>query len=601
VKVSYQMLTGEQKLDQDDLNRIPEIIRCLLSASKNIKLYPLESKAISVTINQLLEALRSILSRRPVLTLAQVSNSLLVNGIRVDTSETRVLAEGFMKFLNSIMLSSLTFVDRLSADELRIFIGALGQLPATGFDNKFWVHFAREHEITNILFDQILYESGVTPTLAPYDMDQVAEESSEDFWVVQMAGPVAEELSDAFFNEMPGRVNDLLNKGDDQQILKLIRWFFQGFHNRPSLTREKIVESCRRLLESLSLAFQHRLAKILSDPLLVALAEETDPNILRQIAFVLYQMSTQLIQFAEYPLASRILLNLHSRHRKLVAGKDPHAQRLESILDRKLDPTTQKLLVNDLKSSEPSLQRSAAQLLGSLGQVTVPLLIDIIKKEEDLRVRQIAASLLGEMGQEAAELLKRELVLEGTPSEKIRILEVVDTVSRDLKNELAFALDNETPGIRQATFQLAERLNNNQVVELLLDYVKNENVDLAVEAIGCLGKLKPLAAVEVLISLIDSTHDTKRLVAFCQALGKIGDPACIDPLTKLLRQKRSFFHRKRRSPQVRAMAAFALAQIPHPRSAEVLAAYIDDRNPRVKEIAKTLVNSTEFPPTQETK
>ena len=33
-KVTFQVLTGEQQLDQDDLNRIPEIIRCLVSASK---------------------------------------------------------------------------------------------------------------------------------------------------------------------------------------------------------------------------------------------------------------------------------------------------------------------------------------------------------------------------------------------------------------------------------------------------------------------------------------------------------------------------------------------------------------------------------------
>lgn len=598
-KVSYQMLTGEQKLDQDDLNRIPEIIRCLLSASKNIKLYPLGSKAISGTIDQLMGALRSVLTRRSVLTLAQVSHSLLVNGERVDTSEIKTLAESFMKFLNSIMLSSITFMDRLSANELRTFIGALSQLPPTGLDSKFWTRFAKEQEFSTILFDQILYESRVTPTLAGYDQDQVIEEPSEEYWIVQISAPVAEELVDAFFKEMPSRVNDLLIKGDEKQILQMVRRLFHGFQNRPSPTREKIIESCRRLLESLTLAFQHHFAKILSDPLLVAFSEEKDPNILRQIAFLLYHIATNLIQFAEYPLSSRILLNLHGRHQKLLATKDPHAQRLATILDRKLDPTTQKLLVGDLKSSESSRQQNAAQLLGSLGQVTIPLLIDTIKKEEDFRVRQIAASLLGEMGPEVAELLKRELILEGTTEERIRILEVIDTVTRDLKTELAFAMSEETPEVRQTAFQLAERLNNSQAVELLLDYAKSQNADLAAEAIECLGKLKPLAAVEVLVSLLKTTHDTKRLIACCQALGQIADPACIEPLTKILKRKGSFFHRKRRSSQVRATAAFALSQISHPRVVEVLTEFVDDRDPRVKEIAQNRVNATQSPSTQE--
>jgi hypothetical protein len=69
---------------QDVLRVIPEILRSLLSASKNIKLYPLESKAISVPLEQLLEAIRGILSRRQALTLANVSHSLVVNGIRIN-------------------------------------------------------------------------------------------------------------------------------------------------------------------------------------------------------------------------------------------------------------------------------------------------------------------------------------------------------------------------------------------------------------------------------------------------------------------------------------------------------------------------------------
>jgi HEAT repeat protein len=53
-----------------------------------------------------------------------------------------------------------------------------------------------------------------------------------------------------------------------------------------------------------------------------------------------------------------------------------------------------------------------------------------------------------------------------------------------------------------------------------------------------------------------------------------------------LKKKGSFFRRKRRSPQIRATAAYALAQIPHPRIPEILAAFVDDRNLRVREIAR---------------
>jgi len=264
-----------------------------------------------------------------------------------------------------------------------------------------------------------------------------------------------------------------------------------------------------------------------------------------------------------------------------------------------LEPTTQQLLVNDLKSSEISRQENAARLLGSLGQVTIPLLIDIIKKEEDLRVRQIATSLLGKMGPEGGELLKRELVIEGSHVERLRILEVIDTVTRDLKIELAFALDGENPQVREAAFQLAERLNNSQVVELLLDYARSQNAQLAVDVIKCLGKLKSQEALEVLIPLLNTTNDTKLMIACCQALGQIGKPAGIEPLGNVLKGKGSFFRRKRRRPQVRATAAFALAQIPHPRIPEIFGCFVDDPDLRVREIARNQATSSNSPSREE--
>jgi diguanylate cyclase (GGDEF)-like protein len=588
--VSFQVIAKEQKLEQEDLNRIPEILRSLLSASKNIKLYPLESKAISAPLEQLMEALQSILSRRQALTLAQVSNSLVVNGTRISVAGIEALADGFVKFLDSIALTSITFLNNLSYDDLKTFVGGLGQLPGSGLNREFWMGLAKDKGLSTILFDQVFYETRVTPSSALAEQEELLEEQpeefSEEFWKVEMAVPVGEELFETFFKEMPDRVNDLLMKGDEKQIRQIMKRLFRGFQNRPFPAREKVVDSCRRLLDSLKLGFQHHFSKLLTDPLLISFLEEKDPKLLREIAFLLHHMATHLIQFGEYPNSTRILQNLYGRYQKLLANKDPEAQRLAKFLDRKLEPTTQQLLVNDLKSGEISRQENAARLLGTLGRVTIPLLIDIVKKEEDLRVRQIAANLLGQMGPEAAELLRRELVLEGNHVERLRILEVIDTVTRDLKTELAFTLESEKPELREAGFQLAERLNNPQVVELLLNYARGPNTGLAIDAIKYLGRLKSQAALEVLIPLLNDTHDTKLMMACCQALGQIGEPACVEPLLNLLKVKRSLFRRKRRSPQIRATAAFALAQIPHPRVAEILALFVDDNDLRVKEIAR---------------
>jgi HEAT repeat protein len=337
----------------------------------------------------------------------------------------------------------------------------------------------------------------------------------------------------------------------------------------------------------------------MADPLLIAFLEEKDPRMLREIAFLLHHMATHLIQFGEYAISTRILQTLYDRYQKLLANKDPEAQRLAKFLDRKLEPTTQQLLVNDLKSGEISRQENAARLLGALGQVAIPLLVDVIKKEGDLRLRQIAANLLGEMGPEGGEVLKRELVLEISQTERLRILEIIDTVARDLRTELAFALDGDDPQVREAALQLAERLNNSEVAELLLNYARSQNTGLAVDAIKSLGKLKPQGAIEAIASLLNGTNDMKLMMACCQALGQIGEPACVEPLLNILKGKRSLFRRKRRSPQVRSTAAFAMAQIPHPRVPELLAPFVEDRDLRVREIARSRVYPGNPLPTKE--
>jgi len=110
-------------------------------------------------------------------------------------------------------------------------------------------------------------------------------------------------------------------------------------------------------------------------------------------------------------LGRPVLSYISNRRRQLEGTKDPQDQRLAKILDRKLEPLLQRLLMDDLLSGEISRRENAALLLGSLGRGSIPLLTEVIKKSEEFRVRQLAVSSLAQLGSEGAELLKRELLL----------------------------------------------------------------------------------------------------------------------------------------------------------------------------------------------
>ncbi len=612
---SARVLAADHGLDEQDINQIPQVLRCLLTATSNMKLYPPESTAISQGFEQLYQALRAVFARRPALTLARVGESLLVNGQKIDTADFKTMADGFLRFLESVRLRSVSFLKDTSVRELAIFIGAIGQNPPDALDSMFWRRFAREQQLAGILFDQRLYgileeqvgagtgqlesvEESVPdkdfqpePFTPHPDGDLKSVIVSEPKEAVPLSEPVPLEvdaigLTETSLESMATQLSDLLLKGDEKQSRQIITHLFRDFADQPSLLRTKVINVCDSLLEDPVFGSQPAIVELLTDPLLVILPEEEDPGLLREISALLSRTAANLIQFGDYQRAGRILTHLRKRQKQLQESSDEPALSSETLLIGELEPRTQMVLLEDLRSQEPTRLQKVAQLLSSLGPVAMPLLIEVVKREDNLRVRQIASHLLKESGPEAAKLLKRELVLEGSPRERVRILEVIDVVTQDLKTELADALGDENLRVRRAAFRLTERLNDARVTSLLLDYANHEDVKMAVVAIKSLGKLKPKGAVDVLVSVLESSKEPERLIACCRALGQIADPAAIEPLAKMVDLGRFLSLRKKRSSLVRATAASALAQIPDPQVAQVLAPYVEDRDPRIRQVAQ---------------
>ena len=152
------LLAADQGLDEQDLNQVPRVIRCLLTASNNIKLYPPQSQVICRSIEDLRVALQTILDRRPALTLARVQEALLVNGQKVETQDFKAIADGFLNLLETIGLRSLSFLQHISSQELTTFITALRQPPTEKFDRRVWRRLAQDQGLSGILFDQRTYK-----------------------------------------------------------------------------------------------------------------------------------------------------------------------------------------------------------------------------------------------------------------------------------------------------------------------------------------------------------------------------------------------------------------------------------------------------------
>ncbi|MFB3068132.1 MAG: HEAT repeat domain-containing protein, partial [Acidobacteriota bacterium] len=597
------LLAADQGLDEQDLNQVPRVVRCLLTATNNIKLYPPQSQIIRRSIEELWEALQTILDRRPALTLARVQEALLVNGQKVETQDFRTIADGFLNLLETIGLRSLSFLQHISSQELTTFITALRQPPIEGFDRSFWLRLAQDQGLSGILFDQRTYEilerqAGVgTAQAEPWEKagtekdlepGQMGRATGADLPAQGDLVPEPVQPPEAFPRSMEVRLRDLFLKGDKVQARQLIRQFFQEFDHQIPQIRTETIQICGRLLKELD--SQPRLAELLTSPLLLAFAKEDNAQLLEEMAALLFRTGIHLILLADYTQANRIFAHLGQRQRKQREKPDQEAGPQKWVVLQGLDPKTRRLLWEDLKSQDPTRVEETKELLKGLGPVALPLLLEVIKEEDNVELRQIVSRLLGRLGQEAATVLKRELVLEGIAEQRVRILEAIGEITRDLKTELGYALEEESPKVRRAAFRLLQSFHDERLISLLFDYVNHPDVTVAVAAVRSLGRVKPAGAVDVLVSLINSAWEKERVISACQALGKIADPAGIEPLAQLMAPRGLFWRQRRRSPLVRAAAASALAQISHPKVAKVLARHLDDNDSRVRQIAHDIVN-----------
>jgi len=615
-------------IDALSLAYVPTIVRSLQTAVRNMKTYPAESKNVINPSQEFTKAVQQVLAKNARLNFVKVKQVLLVNGQRAtEVGEYKFVADVFHTFLDSVMLRGITFTQGVTDEQLKGMIEGFARAKPEEIDEQYWHRVTAEKGLTHIYLKQgggraraVALQAASAPAVAepspseesvqgaaaaPETATAVMEDANRPVDAVPTTGPapiatapeaapvgeVAAEVSaqslDALLSSFPDLVNDVLLRGGGAQLGVLLTRVFQGIRTQDEAIRGRVLEAVKAAFLNVPIGFQQEFVRQAADQILQALGEEQAPETSGELARLVHQMASTVIPFAEYRLASRLLMGLKTLLSRLEQAKDPRADALVEVLGRPLEPSIQRLLMDDLHSADRTRQELAAQLLGSFGMGAIPTLIEIVKREGDLRVRQLAANLLAPLGAKAARAYKKELVLEITPEERVRMLEVGDTVTRVLRTELAFALGDARPDVREAAYGLAERLNDARITPLLVDYAAHKDPVMAAGAIKCLGKLKPPGLVNLLTGIMKSAKDQALQVACCQALGQVADPAAIEPLMRILAPKGFLRFRKRWPADVRAAAAYALAQISDPRAAKALARLAKETDPRLKQLART--------------
>lgn len=569
--------------ETEELKAIQKVLGTLLGACSKLKLYPAEGPVARNAVNQVMSELKMFLRQWPVLAVARVENALLINGIKIDTTGFESVAGGFLKLLSDAGLSSISFLPQVSVNEMVDFIAAATRSEAGETGPVFWQKLAAERQITGILFDQSIYgiiEARTGATDVEYE--------SADGVAFTQAGAALNgsglEMEGACFPDetgFPDRIRELFLGGNIREAEAAIQEMAESYKKSDIEGKVRIAVIFEAVLNPADWRPTAHFIKLVIKPVLDLLDAEKDPEPAELIYSLCHRSGQDLILFGDYTPASWIYTRLRPH---VEAFAVTPAANEATILGRPVNPKVIDAVAEDLKSEDRTRQQETFQLISSLGAGMAPLLIDIIKREENPRARRLAAELLKNLGSVGIERMKDAFRGAIRPDECARILDVIDTVTQDLEPELALAFTNTSEGVRRNAFRLAERLNTPEVINLLNNLSLNGDTQQAVFAINTLGKLNPPSLIETLIRVLNESEDGETLIAGCRALGQIGDPASVEPLAGILIPRRRFLRRKKYDTPIRVAAAYALAQIPGERTNSILRALKKDADSRVRQV-----------------
>ncbi len=624
-----------EELDAADLAALPEILRTFTKTAKNVKLYPIRSDSAGVCMQEFRDALDPVLAVRPVLSLARAEDSLLANGGVVNTADFEVLAGAFLGLMDSLGLRSLAFFSGVGRLDIETLFEAIRAVPHIGVEAEFWEHFAAEKRPTGLRVNHESYSLVTAPGRYPTPPGAIGEDqwdaaprpqglpgaavgppghtdvpAAEGSFPGGTPGPFAPPgtagtsgyagMATDRGNAAPGDAGaplpdagesveelgkELLVDGQDDLFEQLLLKVFDEFGQRDPRVRADTFEALGNLMGQLILGLQQKFVALTGTHVIEALGEEDDPTVLQQGVSLIHAMATVALQMSDNRAAAGLYASLARYSARAHDTENSSTEDVREILDRPPDDNARRIVEADLRSGDPARLSNAALVLSGLGAAGIPVLIETIKQEKDLRTRQAAASILADMGSLGADQMKRALMLEVIVEQRFRLLEVIETVTLDLHDELSICLGDANPKIRRAAFRLAERLHHDGLAEILGPLARDEDPAVAKGALRSLTSLGTDEASGILVSVLEASKDPEIAVACCQGLGQLGGTTAVEALSRVLSRKKLLVLGPVWSDQVRATAAMVLANMTEPSAREALGRFATDRDPRVRRIA----------------
>lgn len=234
------------------------------------------------------------------------------------------------------------------------------------------------------------------------------------------------------------------------------------------------------------------------------------------------------------------------------------------------------------KSNDPGSKILMVEIAGEIRfNKSVPLLLDLLNKDKDVKLIEAVISSLGMIGDPSAiGPVSEYLYSNNRNTVKAAVRAIGDIATPEALQKLLDRLGGETD-IDLMIVDIIARLQTPEAVERLNDILSSKFVHLRTAAKKKLSEIG-IMSIRVLVKNL-LRDDTDLVIHSLNVLGDLGDGAAIAPIRKLL-------FNEPKDPNIRFAAYEALGRLPLDKNAFTLAAGLEDPVDNVRDAAARAID-----------
>ncbi len=513
IPVSIEELL-ERPLSQASIKIIKDVIVAFRAAVIGALLYPVGNKMRVDLQNNTYEAILKVLRNDPILTFTDAEGKLLVNGAELKQIDAKsTIGFAFISLMKDYNISSITFKEGMDKQEFAYLLYYIASTEEEIKRQGGIGALLKKGNISHIKIDEVKYEKLSTLTekaikaggIGKGGMAQLSKDNLLNMPVEEYLDPgVASKLdliAEAFF----------LDK-KSEKVEKIVNKFSEKLNTADAGDKTKIAEGAIQLSKPLLAYEKFNLLETLTKALMTRSYRTEGQKEFAQLCAGLQTISNRLIDKENFGQAKTIIKHFKEQLDESSTCTQEQKKVAEQEFQKIAHPKVTEALVNALRKKLDSTNyKNIAEILAELGEYALDSMLKLLTEEEDLKkdafdlyvMRHSVAMILKKIGKPAKDALKEMLA-----------------------NNRAYVVKN--------AIEVLGYIGDKDVVELLTPSLHAASIQVRMQCVLSLKKIRTKESLESLLELLKDTNESVKQAA-SSAIVELADQSFKEKLTPLLR------------------------------------------------------------------